>query len=628
MSRKSFVLGLMTTVAASVLAAGALADPPARVGRIAYIDGGLSFQAPGQDDWTDASRNYPVTSGEAFWTGDDGRAELQIGSVEARLDNQTELDTLDVQYGDLRVALPQGSLELRLWSAPEGGVTVSTPAGDVQLDQQGLYRIDVGAPPDDGSYPPVEVTVFEGQAGAPSPEGLTPVDAGQAALIYAGYDPQSQDAQDTAIDDWGSDREAQERWRARPDIPVALTGFEDLDGAGDFVSDPDYGEVWFPRDVPPDWAPYRYGRWAYVAPWGYTWVDDAPWGFAPFHYGRWAQIDGRWGWIPGRLDTQPVYAPALVAFVGGDGWSVGFAGGEASVGWVPLGPDEIYQPTYEVSEAYDRRVNAGSVRPETLAGLAVGQSNGPPAGRYRNLQAATVVRASALSGATPVQRAMAPVSASALAAAPRLGARGGALPAPTPAARAGAAISAAARAGGAPPVVARPPERLQAVRAAVVAAPANTGRPPAIAGARIAPPAARPPGASPARLIAPAQVRAPAAQGRRTVAIPPHGASPTAPSPAARAPAAARVATPADLQAQPRAAARPPAAQESPTRAAPVRAAPPAPAPVAHPQMREGPAAPARGAGQPPTAKAPTANPPAEKAKKPKPGTDDTTPRQ
>src|SRR2546423_509596 len=81
------------------------------------------------------------------------------------------------------------------------------PAGDVLLDGRGLYRIDVGAPPEDGSYPPVAVTVFDGRAEAPSPRGLTPVGAGQAAVIYAGYDPMFDQAQATAIDDWAYDRE-------------------------------------------------------------------------------------------------------------------------------------------------------------------------------------------------------------------------------------------------------------------------------------------------------------------------------------------------------------------------------------------------------------------------------------
>ena len=67
---------------------------------------------------------------------------------------------------------------------------------------------------------------------------------------------------------------------------------------GVMVRQPEYGQVWYPQ-VAPDWVPYREGSWAYVAPWGWTWVDSEPWGFAPFHYGRWADIGGRWGWVPG-----------------------------------------------------------------------------------------------------------------------------------------------------------------------------------------------------------------------------------------------------------------------------------------------------------------------------------------
>ncbi|MHB8529043.1 MAG: DUF6600 domain-containing protein [Caulobacteraceae bacterium] len=527
MNMKACFIGLMTTAAASVLATNALGDPPGRVGRIAYVEGEVSFQPPRQDLWTDATRNFPVTDSEAFWTGDGGRAELQIGPVEARLDNETELDVVDLRYGDMRLALPQGSVDVRLWSAPRGGVVISTPAGEVHLDQRGLYRVDVGAT-DDGSYPPVEVTVFEGAAGAPGPDGFASVEPGEAALAWAGYDPQMQDAEDATIDDWGRDREAEERWRAHPDIPVALTGFEDLDGAGDFVADPDYGEVWFPRDVPEGWAPYRFGRWAYVEPWGYTWIDDEPWGFAPFHYGRWAEIDGRWGWIPGRTTAEPVYAPALVAFIGGADWSVG--GGEEAVGWVPLAPDEVYRPPYEVSETYIRQVNVNNVSVTTVNNITNLSTTNVTVSTYRNAPAATVVGASAFSGARSVQRATLPVTGAMIATAPPLTAARAPLPPPAPAARAGVVARAVApgRTAAAPPTAPRPPARLQAVRAAVVAAPPNANRPPVVAGARIAPAPPRPPAGGPPRLIAPAQVRNPAQQGRQVVARPSSASPPAA----------------------------------------------------------------------------------------------------
>ncbi|MDB5480200.1 MAG: hypothetical protein JWO83_1253, partial [Caulobacteraceae bacterium] len=429
--KRRLLICLLSTSSLAAVATAALADPPARVGRIAYTEGEVSFQPPQADEWTLATRNFPVAPGEAFWTGDDGRAELQIGSVDARLDSETELDVVDVDYGDTRLGLPQGSLDIRLWTSPRRPVIIATPAGDVRLDARGLYRIDVGAP-QDGNYPPVEVTVFEGAADAPSPEGLTPVQPGQAALVYAGYDPQIQYAENAYIDDWGRDLEARMRWRPTDESAADVTGLGDLYGYGDFSADPQYGQVWFPRDVPQDWAPYRDGHWAYVEPWGYTWIDDEPWGFAPFHYGRWAQIGGRWGWIPGRSTPEPVYAPALVAFFGGAGWRLGDSD---AIGWAALAPDEDYRPGYSVSDDYRRRLNEGSVR-EAYRDRAGGGER--PADSYRNARAATVVRAADFSGARPVRAAALPVAANVIASAPVAPPQ--AHPAPTPWARTGLAL--------------------------------------------------------------------------------------------------------------------------------------------------------------------------------------------
>ena len=120
---------------------------------------------------------------------------------------------------------------------------------------------------------------------------------------------------------------------------------------------PEYGQVWYPP-VSPGWVPYRQGHWAYVAPWGWTWIDDAPWGFAPFHYGRWVQIGGRWAWTPGAVAVAepPVYAPALVAFIGiGAGVALGAALASGSIGWVPLGPREPFRPWYHASNRTSAR---------------------------------------------------------------------------------------------------------------------------------------------------------------------------------------------------------------------------------------------------------------------------------
>jgi len=122
--------------------------------------------------------------------------------------------------------------------------------------------------------------------------------------------------------------------------------------------------VWAPRAVPVGWAPYHYGHWVFIAPWGWTWVDEAPWGFAPFHYGRWCLVGAGWVWVPGPIVVRPVYAPALVAFVGGGGlsFSMAFGGGFTGVAWFPLGPRDVFVPAYRCSPRYVQNVNITNTR--------------------------------------------------------------------------------------------------------------------------------------------------------------------------------------------------------------------------------------------------------------------------
>ena len=167
------------------------------------------------------------------------------------------------------------------------------------------------------------------------------------------------------FDGWCRDRDAREdraTMSARY-VPREMVGYEDLDANGRWVNIPPYGMVWQPTVAAVGWAPYRQGHWAWVEPWGWTWIDDMPWGFAPFHYGRWANTCRRQRGSalgPECIWVRPVYSPALVAFVGGGGIGVGVAA------WFPLGPGEIYRPAYHVSDIYVRNVNVAYVRDVTV----------------------------------------------------------------------------------------------------------------------------------------------------------------------------------------------------------------------------------------------------------------------
>ena len=137
-----------------------------------------------------------------------------------------------------------------------------------------------------------------------------------------------------------------------------MIGYSDLDEYGTWRDVQGYGNVWVPTRVDTGWAPYQYGRWAWVEPWGWTWIDDQPWGFAPFHYGRWAYLSSRWCWVPGPVAVRAVYSPALVAFVGGNGFSISIGGGPVTgVAWFPLGVGDVYRPPYQVSQTYFTNIN-------------------------------------------------------------------------------------------------------------------------------------------------------------------------------------------------------------------------------------------------------------------------------
>jgi hypothetical protein len=331
-------------------------DPPARVGRLDYSQGSVSFRPAGEDDWVTAVPNRPMVTGDDLWADDNSRAEVHVGSTALRLGPKTGITFLELDDHMTQIRLAQGSLILRVRHLDDDdSYEVDTPNLAFTLLQPGEYRVDVSA---DGSQS--VTTVWHGRGRVTGGGFSYTVIAGQSASFagdqnHLDYDlgqvPGSDD-----FDNWAFDRdEHEDRSDSANYVSREMTGYEDLDENGDWSYVAGYGPCWRPRAVAVGWAPYRYGHWAYVGPWGWTWVEDEPWGFAPFHYGRWAFVSGGWFWVPGPVVVRPVWAPALVGFVGG-GPGVRFAGG-AGVGWFPLAPGEVYVPGYRVSRAYVNNVN-------------------------------------------------------------------------------------------------------------------------------------------------------------------------------------------------------------------------------------------------------------------------------
>jgi hypothetical protein len=328
-------------------------DPPTVAARMNYAQGSVSFQPSGEGDWVNAVPNRPLTSGDNLWTDQDSRAEMHIGSTAVRLGPQTSLTLLDLDDRTTQLRLSEGSIILRLRHLDDGDlVEVDTPNLAFDLQRTGEYRIDV-----DSAGNVTNVSVWTGRGEVTGGGYSYTVVAGQSARFSGAdqlnYDIGQMPASDD-FDNWAFQRDHNEDGAESANyVSPEMTGYEDLDDYGRWQYVGGYGTVWVPSNVATDWAPYRNGHWAFIEPWGWTWVEDEPWGFAPFHYGRWAYAENRWCWVPGPVAVRPVYAPALVAFVGGSGFAIG----GPAVAWFPLAPGEVYVPYYRGSRGYVERLN-------------------------------------------------------------------------------------------------------------------------------------------------------------------------------------------------------------------------------------------------------------------------------
>lgn len=354
-------------------------DPPSRVARISVAQGNVSLDPAGVDTFSQAELNYPLTAGDRVYADNNSMAELQTVSLAVRMGNGADLTLSSLTDQTAQFGLAQGSIRLRTRDlrSPDGEfgvVEIDTPNGTIVVQQTGDIRVD-SYPQDDTTV----VTVSSGQVQITGPNLDTTLGQGQS-LRLAGTNPvYTQPLRLLAadqLDNFDQTREREREQSLRVSAQYAdpeIVGFSDLAQNGDWNPNPEYGNVWFPRAVPAGWTPYSNGHWAWVAPWGWTWIEAESWGFAPFHYGRWAQFQGRWGWVPGPPPSvyagerapRPVYSPALVAFVGGPrlSISIGFGGssGAGVTAWFPLGPREAYQPWYHASPAYVNRVNVTNI---------------------------------------------------------------------------------------------------------------------------------------------------------------------------------------------------------------------------------------------------------------------------
>ncbi|MEO5924260.1 MAG: hypothetical protein ABIR70_10575 [Bryobacteraceae bacterium] len=263
-------------------------NPPSRAARLSWVEGSVSFQPGGVDDWVPATLNRPFTTGDRLWSDAGGRAELHLGSAALRLGSRTNFTFLNWTDNTTQVQLSAGTLSVRVRNlAGQEAIEIDTPQAAFSLLQAGDYGIDVNERGDS-----TMITVRGGQA-----EGITntqtfPLGARESVRVYETNGRQEFERRQVpvadAFDNWCQGRDRRE------DISQSALHFarqSRLRGPGrlrDVATGP---AVFIPLDAPVSagWAPYRYGQWAWIEP---------------------------GGWVPGPIVVRPVYSPALVAWVG------------------------------------------------------------------------------------------------------------------------------------------------------------------------------------------------------------------------------------------------------------------------------------------------------------------------
>jgi hypothetical protein len=318
-------------------------EETARVVRISLLGGDVSLRRAGSKEWEKAALNLPLVEGDRLATGAGARAEIQIDARNfVRLGEYATLDIVTLREEGVALSLPEGTATLRLarFDNDREYFEIDAPKTTLAAEQKGSYRLDVAQ---NGN---VRVTVREGGRARLYSEtsGFTLRDGRSAELVYnnSSEDGDWELSAARSTDDWDTwvkERESFLASRLRHEqrdryYDNSVWGAEELDSYGDWVSTREYGYVWRPHVTVinnyHDWAPYRYGHWRWVPPYGWTWVGDEPWGWAPYHYGRWVYVNNYWCWAPrgyAQYGRRSWWRPALVAFVSfGD-----------NVCWYPLG---------------------------------------------------------------------------------------------------------------------------------------------------------------------------------------------------------------------------------------------------------------------------------------------------
>ena len=266
--------------------------------------------------------NFLIEPGDLVET-DDGRVEVELnyGTV-VWIGRDSRVWFHEISEDRRVLEVVKGRVYVRNRNDASDAV-VQVPQGFLRIEGRGALRVRVRK----NGF--VYVKATDGRVTVDTDEASTVLHEDEALeLDPYGYITYRRYAFDEDFDRWCRRRERVYVTVTVEYVPAGIwIGLVDLNLYGRWIWVAPYGWVWVPRTVvAASWRPYLYGHWVFYADIGWVWVSYEPWGWVPYHYGRWAYVPGHgWVWVPGG-----VFRGGWVAWHTHDG----------VVAWAPLGPDD------------------------------------------------------------------------------------------------------------------------------------------------------------------------------------------------------------------------------------------------------------------------------------------------
>lgn len=313
-------------------------------GRVSFDAGGTLVKGSDESDWSSATVNTLVLSGDTLWVDNGGTTEVEFsGGTFLRMADGSKAEVVGMPP-NATVRGWIGSFYIQRLSRSAGVMAFYTPAAIIEIDNDSAVRVDI---------------ISEGMTTVSTRWGRTSVrteggggvtaHAGRRVYVQAGMLP----SEPTPFD--RTDEDSFDRWnRERAEFlatggkstpaSIAITndtlGVSDLDRYGEWVYI-DKTPYWRPTVVV-NYTPYHSGYWNYVGNVGNVWVGNYPFCYVTSHYGYW-DYNRVHGWV---WSYRPQWSPAWCATVQYGDYFV----------WAPV--NRYYRPVYPYTSSY---FNVGGV---------------------------------------------------------------------------------------------------------------------------------------------------------------------------------------------------------------------------------------------------------------------------